>query len=176
MCTRCRKDLAISWRLKPQLGANCQASWGRGRKTLLNPNMRRNKLALYVHLVWATWNRLPLITPNIERMVYRVTGQEVVKYGCEVVAINGTDDHVHLLVTLPTTIDIATLVKQAKGVSSHAINDTMQLSTPFKWQGSYGAYTVSRWDVDRVVAYIKRQKEHHAAGELVSEFEMTFEE
>jgi REP element-mobilizing transposase RayT len=99
-----------------------------------------------------------------------------VKYGCEVVAINGIEDHVHLLVTLPTTVDIATVVKQAKGVSSHAANDSMQLPTPFKWQGSYGAFTVSRWDVDRVVAYIKRQKEHHAAGQLIPEFEATFDE
>ncbi len=87
--------------------------------------MRRNKLALYVHLVWATWDRLRLITPSVERALHRVICQEVVKYGCEVVAINGIEDHVHLLVTLPTTVDIATVVKQAKGVSSHAANDSM---------------------------------------------------
>ncbi len=73
-------------------------------------------------------------------------------------------------------LDIATLVKQAKGVSSHAVNDAMQPSTSFKWQGSYGSFTVSRWDVDRVVAYIKRQKEHYATGELMLEFEATFDE
>jgi hypothetical protein len=33
--------------------------------------MRRNKLALFLHLVWATWDRLPLITPDIERRLYR---------------------------------------------------------------------------------------------------------
>ncbi len=52
----------------------------------------------------------------------------------------------------------------------------MQLPTPFEWQGSYGAFAVSRWDVDQVVAYIKRQKEHHAIGTWLPELEAAFEE
>lgn len=47
---------------------------------------------------------------------------------------------------------------------------------PFKWQGSYGAFSASRWDVDRVVGYVKGQKAHHAAAELVGEWEEAFEE
>jgi hypothetical protein len=38
--------------------------------------MRRNKLALFVHLVWATWDRLPLITPAVERPLYRCLDKE----------------------------------------------------------------------------------------------------
>ena len=48
--------------------------------------------------------------------------------------------------------------------------------TQFKWQGFYGAFTVSRWDVDRIVQYVKRQKEHHAAGTVREEWEQAFEE
>ncbi len=138
--------------------------------------MRRNKLALYVHLVWATWDRLPLITPEIERRLHRNIESEAQGQGCVVLALNGTDDHVHLLVSIPTTITIANLAKQVKGVSSHFINDELRPAREFKWQGSYGAFSVSRWDVDRIVNYIKRQKEHHLTGELLPEFEETFEE
>ena len=138
--------------------------------------MRRNKLALYLHLVWATWDRLLLITPDIERRLHRNIESETQKQGCTVLALNGTEDHVHLLVSFPTTITIADLVKQVKGVSSHFINETLQPASQFKWQGSYGAFTVSRWDVDKIIEYIKRQKEHHTTGELVQEFEEAFEE
>jgi REP element-mobilizing transposase RayT len=138
--------------------------------------MRRNKLALYLHLVWATWDRLPLITPDIERRLHRNIESEAQKQGCAVLALNGTEDHVHLLVSFPTTITIADLVKQVKGVSSHFVNETLHPASQFKWQGSYGAFTVSRWDVDKIIEYIKRQKEHHTTGELVQEFEETLEE
>ncbi|HQE92269.1 MAG TPA: transposase [Anaerolineae bacterium] len=92
-----------------------------------------------------------------------------------VLALNGTADHVHLLGTIPATLTIADLLKQIKGVSSHFVNETLS-PPPFKWQGSYGAFTVSRWDVDKIKRYIKRQKEHHRTRELVQEFEETCEE
>ena len=137
--------------------------------------MRRNKLALFLHLVWATWDRLPLITPEIERRLHRNIESETQGMGCTVLALNGMPDHVHLLVSFPTTIAIADLVKQVKGVSSHFVNETLQPETQFKWQGSYGAFTVSRWDVDKIVNYVKRQKEHHHANDLYPEWEETFE-
>lgn len=138
--------------------------------------MRRNKLALYLHVVWATWDRLPLINPEIERRLLRNIESEARKLGCKVLAINCMDDHVHVLLAIPTTVSIADLVKQMKGVSSHFANDELELDYQFKWQGSYGAFTVSRWDVDKIKQYVKRQKEHHIAGELLPEFEETFEE
>jgi len=138
--------------------------------------MRRNKLALCLYLVWTTWDRLPLITPDIERRLYRNIESEVRKQGCTVLALNGTEDHVHLLVIFPTTITIADVLKHVKGVSSRFVNETLRPPAQFKWQGSYGAFTVSRWDVARIKEYIKRQKEHHRSGELVPEFEETFEE
>lgn len=138
--------------------------------------MRRNKLALYIHFVWATWDREPLIAPEIERRLYRNMASEAQKMKCKVLALNGMPDHVHLVVRVPTTITIANLMKQVKGVSSHFVNETLQPKTKFKWQGSYGAFTVSRWDLDKVIAYVKRQKEHHQLGNLYPEWENAFEE
>jgi putative transposase len=138
--------------------------------------MRRNKLALYLHLVWATWDRLPLVTPEIERRVYRNIESEARSISCTVLAINGMPDHAHLVLSIPATITIANLVKQVKGVSSHFVNETLKPDFEFKWQGSYGAFTVSRWDVDKIVNYVKRQKEHHQLNELFPEWEDAFEE
>lgn len=138
--------------------------------------MRRNKLALYLHLVWATWDRLPLITPEIERRLHRNIESEARKMGCTVLALNGMPDHVHLVVSFPTTITIADLVKQVKGVSSHFVNETLKPESQFKWQGSYGAFTVSRRELEKVIGYVKHQKDHHAANELIPEWEETFEE
>ena len=138
--------------------------------------MRRNKTLLFIHLVWGTWDRLPLITPDIERRLHRNIESEARKMGCTVLAINGTEDHVHMLVKIPTTTTIANLVKQVKGVSSHFVNEVLRPPAKFKWQGYYGAFTVSRWDVDKIKGYIKRQKEHHQSGEVVESFEEAFEE
>ncbi len=133
--------------------------------------MHRDVLALYVHLVWATWDRLPLITPTIERSLHRVIASEAQKMGCIVLALNSVPDHLHLLGRIPSTLAVATPIKQLKGVSSHFINHTLKPDPPFKWQGFYGAFSVSRRDVERMVAYIQRQKEHHPLGTLLAELE-----
>ncbi len=138
--------------------------------------MKRNKLALYLHLVWATWDRLPWIEPSIERRLHRNIAAEARGMGCTVLALNGMPDHVHLVVKLPSTVTVANLVKQVKGVSSHFAGETLGLGSGPKWQGVYGAFAVSRWDLDRVIGYVKRQKEAHASGELVAEWEETAEE
>jgi hypothetical protein len=56
------------------------------------------------------------------------------------------------------------------------VNTRLRSQTQFKWQGFYGAFTVSRWDVDQIVEYVKRQKEHHSAGSVRDEWEAAFEE
>jgi putative transposase len=133
--------------------------------------MRHNKLALFVHLVWSTWDRLPLITPEIEPRLWQCIAAEAVRQECAVVALDGIADHVHLLLAIPSTVSIAGLVKQLKGASSHFVNHELWPDTRFRWQGSYGAFSVSRGDVDVVAAYIKRQKAHHMQGSLLLEHE-----
>ena len=138
--------------------------------------MRKNKLDLYLHLIWATWDRQPLISPEIERPLHRIIESEALSLGCKVLALNGVPDHIHLAIKLPTTLPIADLMKQVKGVSSNFANEVLLPDKSFKWQSNYGAFTVSRWDVEKIVAYIRHQKEHHSNNEIYPEWEQTFEE
>ena len=136
--------------------------------------MRHNKLALYVHFVWSTWDREPLISAEIERNLFRAMQSEAENLGCRVIAIGGVEDHVHLLLSFPPTIEISRLVKQIKGVSSLFANKTLALDGSFKWQASYAAITVSRWDLAKVKNYIRRQKQHHANGTAKPTLELSF--
>lgn len=138
--------------------------------------MRRSKLRVFVHLVWRTWDRLPLLTPEWQAQAYRVIGEKCRELGAEVVAVGGIADHVHLLVTLPATLPLATLVKEVKGSSGHLLaSQATESHRFFKWQGAYGAFSVSPHEVDMVAKYIARQPEHHAEGSLMSEWEDTNE-
>ncbi|HYW10752.1 MAG TPA: transposase [Longimicrobium sp.] len=78
--------------------------------------MRKPFTRLYVHLVWSTWNRAPLLTPALLQAIDKCIRAECVKVGADVPAFGGVADHVHLLVRLPTTISVAVFVKQVKGL------------------------------------------------------------
>ena len=133
--------------------------------------MGNNKIALYLHLVWATWDRTPWISPNIEQRIFRNIVSQAHLFNCKVLIINGMPDHIHLVVKYPTTITVADLVKKAKGVSSRFINQKQFLDVPFKWQIGYGAFTISRWDLHKIINYVKNQKIHHSVGNLKVDLE-----
>jgi putative transposase len=139
---------------------------------------RKNYLALFVHLVWATWDREPLLRREWERPVYRAIAEKCDELGARVIALGGVEDHLHLLVLIPSTLTVAELVGQVKGVSSHLVNHQLLAGGDgfFKWQGNYGAFSVSPQLVPTVSKYIRNQREHHAAGSVQAEWERTQEE
>ena len=133
--------------------------------------MRDTKVAVFVHVVWATWDRLPWLTDVLRPAVYRAIGAKCVALAADVIAIGGTDDHVHLLVRLPATLALAELVGQIKGASSHLVTHQVQLGQPFKWQGSYGAFSVTPGHLSHVIDYITNQAHYHATDTVVPDWE-----
>jgi putative transposase len=79
----------------------------------------------------------------------------------QVFAAGGTNDHVHLLISLPRTISIAKAVQLLKSGSSKWIHESFQGSRTFAWQEGYGAFSVGISQRARTVKYIQAQVEHH---------------
>ena len=138
--------------------------------------MRAPYTQLYVHLVWATWDRLSLIDDALEPRVYAAIAEKCREFKCEPLAIGGIADHVHVLVRLNPTTPVALLVKEIKGSSSHLVTHVIKPGEFFKWQGGYGAFTLRKSEAPVVQAYIENQKEHHASGKLSGELERIFDE
>ncbi len=109
---------------------------------------------LYIHCAWATWDRLPLLTPAIQARVYGVIRAKCEELSCTVIALGGVDDHVHLLARFAPTVCPAKLIGEVKGTSSHAVTHLVFPAMFFKWQGSYGVFTVSKRSVSQVKEYV----------------------
>jgi putative transposase len=133
--------------------------------------MRKPFTQLFCHLVWATWDRLPLITPEIEVRLYGAIRSKLRQLKCVPIAAGGTADHVHCLCQFGPTLAISYLVQQVKGASSHLMTHEVPGAQDFKWQGAYGAFTVATEGVPGARAYILNQKKHHAKGDLWNEWE-----
>lgn len=133
--------------------------------------MRNRKRVIYYHLVWNVSDEDTLISKDIERPLYRCIVDQIQKLKCQVLAINGIPDHIHVIVKVKSTVSIAHLVKQAKGVSSKFVNDQLINNGCFRWEPGYGAFTVSRWDLEKIINYVKKQKTHHQVGLLLEDLE-----
>ncbi|RLD40661.1 MAG: transposase [Bacteroidetes bacterium] len=91
-------------------------------------------------------------------------------YKMKAIAINGTEDHAHVLLFLPSTITIAKAIQVVKGGSSHWVHQTFPEYHDFEWQKGYGAFSVSHFDLDKIIAYTKNQKKHHAVEDSKTEY------
>lgn len=133
--------------------------------------MRRSKTEIYLHFVWAVRLREPLLVGPIKKLAYLAMSTEAERLACQVIALNGAEDHIHVLVRVPGKVSAAEFAKQVKGVSSNAVNDHLPDGASFRWQEGYGCFSISRSHVRRVRQYVESQKERHASNDLWPEWE-----
>ena len=126
---------------------------------------------IWIHAIWATKERLPLLHQNSEQKVYSFIAEQLRELGCPVRIINGMPDHIHCLFLLNPQKSVADVIKQIKGSSSHYINENNIIPDKFSWQTGYAAYSVSESVVEKVFQYIKTQKEHHQKKTYQQEYE-----
>ena len=126
---------------------------------------------IWIHAIWATKDRIPLINDSIERNVYQFISEQFIVLGCQVRIINGMPDHIHCLFLLSSQKSIAEVMKQIKGSSSHYINQKDMIADKFSWQTGYAAYSISESGVEKVFQYIKNQKSHHQRKTFQQEYD-----
>ena len=109
-----------------------------------------------------------MLTGEIRSELFAYLGGLVKELKGKPIRINGVEDHVHMLVILPPTLNVSDAMRFIKTNSSRWINK--KFGRPFAWQKGYGAFSVSSSQVARVVAYIANQERHHSKYDYRSEF------
>ena len=122
---------------------------------------------LFYHLVWSTKDRQPLLTPQVEKHIYGYLASKAVGLKGVVYTIGGIIDHVHMVVSIPPAISVSKFVGQIKGATSTRFNKSGISDVPFKWQDEYGAFSFDAKRLPNYIAYVERQKEHHAEGTII---------
>jgi putative transposase len=120
-----------------------------------------------VHVVFSTKNRRNLIPTDTHERLWSFLGGIARKNGFKAIAIGGTENHVHILLSLPATIALAKAVQLIKGASSKWMNT---LGHNFAWQKGYGAFTVGVSGQADTIHYINSQQEHHRKRSFEEEF------
>ena len=121
---------------------------------------------LLYHFVWATKDRAPRLTAETEPLLHRLLRVKAVQLGAHVYALNGIEDHVHLIAAVPPSLAISRFVGQVKATAATQFNKSGQDELPFFWQQEYGAFTFDLPRLPYHVKYVREQKEHHRRGSV----------
>lgn len=114
-----------------------------------------------VHCVFSTKERRKLITSDLQERLYPYLGGIARENKMKALSIGGVEDHVHVLLSIPSTLSIAKSVQLLKGNSSKWIHETFANQRLFEWQEGYGAFSIAVSGIEDTVRYIQTQKEHH---------------
>ena len=117
--------------------------------------------SLLYHCVFSTKRRKRLIDEATQPRLWSYMGGIARTNGMKALAIGGTDDHVHLLLSLPATMPIAEAMKLIKAGSSKWMHEKVG-NQAFLWQEKYGAFTIGISQREVTIRYIQNQKRHHA--------------
>ena len=109
-----------------------------------------------------------MIASDIEPELYPYMGAICRTNESSLLAIGGTENHVHMLVSLSKNVALSRVIMDVKKDSSKWIKSKGRRFAEFHWQDGYGAFSIGESQVPALKAYVARQKEKHAT--------MTFQE
>ena len=123
---------------------------------------------LLFHIVFTTEGRLPLISSEIKHELFAYLAALIREKKGIAIIINGMADHVHILVMLPPDVSVSDVMRFVKANSSRWMKG--RSGKPFAWQKGFGAFSVSRSNVEAVAKYIRDQEKHHQKIDLRDEY------
>ena len=121
------------------------------------------------HCVFSTKERRKTIAPEIQPRLWAYMGGIAREHQMKALGVGGMEDHVHLLLSLPSSLPIATAMREIKSASSHWMHETFALKD-FEWQEGYGSFSIGWVQAESALAYIARQEEHHRKRDFQAEF------
>jgi putative transposase len=77
---------------------------------------------LHYHLIWATFEHQPILTPEREKVFYSMLYGKAKELDLKVHAAGNVDDHVHIVLSIPPKLSVADCVRHLIGARAYAIN------------------------------------------------------
>ena len=132
--------------------------------------MPQSLAAAYLHIVFSTKNREPMIDADLVERLFPYIGGVARGNKNVLLASGGMPDHVHLLISMGREQSIAAMVGSLKASSSRWVHDTFPERIGFAWQSGYGAFSVSPTHLQAVRKYVENQEQHHKVRTFQDEY------
>jgi len=126
---------------------------------------------LYTHFIFTTQHRIPLIPEKHRVEIEKYMTGIIKNQECKLYSIYVNPDHTHFLVSRKPEISEEELASIIANSSENFINKKGLSQSPFKWQNTCSAFSVSKSDVNRVCQYVLNQAEHHRRISFIEEYE-----
>lgn len=137
--------------------------------------MSSYKQILY-HIIFGTKNREATLSLEHSDILYKYIWSIIGQKNGVLYHINGMEDHIHILSDLHPSIALADYVRDIKRATSGWLAAS-ELFPDFKgWAEGYGAFTYTWRDREKIINYIRNQREHHKSYSYEDEYRRLLKE
>ena len=124
---------------------------------------------LFIHVIWTTAGRVAVLKKPVRTILFAYLQKSSEEKGIKILALNGVEDHLHVVLQLQPAQNLSQVVKSLKTDSAGWIISTNLLGSEFEWQDNYAAYTVSPSGLKQVIEFVGNQEMYHQTKTLESE-------
>ena len=121
--------------------------------------MARQCVWVRIHLVWSTKYREPKIAEGWRKDLYAYIAGIIKNKTGTLVSVGGTEDHIHVYLSLPSRVSLSVMVNAIKTHSCRWIRTNHHKG--FAWQRGYGAFSMNLRNEARLRRYIDNQRQIH---------------
>lgn len=125
---------------------------------------------IYIQIVIVVKGRSSLIPAEKKEILYKYISGIIRNKQHKLISLNGVSNHIHLLIGLNPIEALSDLMKEVKRCSTNFINEQKWMRVNFSWQNGYGAFSYSRSQLAKVIAYIENQEKHHEKKAFKEEY------
>ena len=125
---------------------------------------------IFYQIVFGTKMREATIAEMHCEELYKYIWGVIKNQNCKLYRINGIEDHIHIFSDLHPSVSLADYIKDIKVSSSLWMKECGKFPAFKGWQDGYGAFTYSVNEKDKIISYIKNQKEHHKSERFYDEY------
>jgi putative transposase len=126
-------------------------------------------ISSFFHIVISTSERRNTLTESHIKDLFAYIWGIVKKRNCQLIRINGVQNHIHLLISMNSSTSVSDLVHDIKRDSSIWLKRNSDFPLFEGWSKEYAAFSVSYGHVDMVKQYIINQQEHHKQKSAIDE-------
>lgn len=125
---------------------------------------------LWIYAICSTKDRLPLIHPTADQLIYKFPEGDFHEVGCPFKTIHGIDNHIHVHLLLNPQISLADAIKQTMGSSSRSVYLQNQIRNKFTWQTGYDPSGVDGLLAKKEPLYTEALKERNVKKSVQSKY------
>jgi len=123
--------------------------------------MTKEFISCLMHVVVGTYRQKNYLSADVRSQLSAYLAVVTKSKGMKLVALGGTENHIHFLLALPAKLSVESAILPIKQSSTTWIRQKFEFLRSFSWATGFAAFSISRSQLDSTLLYIQNQEQYH---------------